>query len=98
MLYAFNPCPLEINSNDKLKQEHQESFSSATKSISSLATKLRRVMTYHAGLPPIKSHDPLITVLRDHLTNQNHYNLTTRVTMTTKLGRIVAYLESHMTV
>ena len=25
-------------------------------------TKLDMVMTYHEGLPPIKSHDPLITL------------------------------------
>ena len=26
-----------------------------------MTTKLDRVVTYHKGLPPIKSHDPLIT-------------------------------------
>ena len=70
---AFNPCPLEINtncrlnSNNGLKREHLEFSFSATKNIiffisittMPMVTKLFRVMTYYEGLPPIKSNDPL---------------------------------------
>ena len=34
-----------------------------------MAIKPSRVVTYHEGLTPIKSHDPLITVFQDHVTN-----------------------------
>ena len=74
---AFNPCPLEINSNcgsnsnGGLKREHLEFSSSATKNILSfisiitvpMVTKLYRVMTYYEGLPPIKSNDLLLSGL-----------------------------------
>ena len=70
---AFNPCPLEINGNDGLnsngglKREYLEFSSPATKNIisplttMSMVTKLCRVVTYHEGLPTIRSHDPLTT-------------------------------------
>ena len=34
-----------------------------------MATKFGRAVTYHEGLPPIKSHDPFDhVVIRNHLT------------------------------
>ena len=54
-------CALEINSNGGFKRGHVDSCPSATKNMSPLPpTKLGWVVTYQEGLPPIKSHDPLI--------------------------------------
>ena len=63
---AFKPCTLEINSNGEFKREHVESYSLTTKKHISttampMATKRGRVATDHEGLPPMKSHYPLIT-------------------------------------
>ena len=57
-----------------------------------LATKHDKLVTYHEGLPPIKSHEPLITwcgKLRNKLNNDNS---TTRVTVAPKLCRMVTSL------
>ena len=59
-----------------------------------VATKLDRVVNYQEGLPPKKSHKKLdCVVLRDHMTDENNYKSTTRVAMTTKLGKMVAHLD-----
>ena len=51
--------------NGGFKREHEEPYSSTIQGIistaMSMATKLYRVVTYHEGLPSIKSHNPLIT-------------------------------------
>ena len=96
----FNLCSLEINSNGGLKRNHLEFSSSATKNIISplprclWLTKLGRVVTYHEGLPPIKSHEALIT-WSSNISWQTKFiiNSTTRVVMTTKLGKMVAHLN-----
>ena len=96
----FNLCSLEINSNGGLKQNHLEFSSSATKNIISplprclWLTKLGRVVAYHEGLPPIKSHEALIT-WSSNISWQTKFiiNSTTRVVMTTKLGKMVAHLN-----
>ena len=58
-------CALEINSNGKFKQGHAESFPLTKKkniffTTMPVATKLRSVVTYHEGVPPIKSHALII--------------------------------------
>ena len=72
-----------------------------------IATKLSSIVTCLDGLLIVKSHDPLVTrgfnhkvikrfdqvVLQDHLTNENFYICTTRVSMATKLGRMITYLD-----
>ena len=66
-----------------------------------IATKLGRVVTYHEGLPPIKSHDPLIT-WSCKITWQTKFIITPlpKVAMTRKLGRMVTltYLEGLLTI
>ena len=62
MPLTIKQCHIEINSNGGLKLE---SYSSNNwKHISSttipITTKLGGVVTYHEGLSPIKSNDPLI--------------------------------------
>ena len=53
---------LEVNSNGALLREHVKSSYSETKkyfistSAMSMATKFGKVVTYHDGLPHIKSH------------------------------------------
>ena len=53
---------LEVNSNGALLREHVKSSYSETKkyfistSAMSMATKFGKVVTYHEGLPHIKSH------------------------------------------
>ena len=79
-----------------------EFSSSATKNIISplsrclWLTKLGRVVTYHPvkGLPPVKLHEPLIT-WSSNISWQIKFiiNSTTRVVMTTKLGKMVAHLN-----
>ena len=95
---AFNPCPLEINSNGGLKREHLESSSSGTKNMSQLPQCLGH-QTWQGGDLP---RGALINKIRwpfhhevwqDHVTNENHYFSTTRVPMTTKFGRMVTYLD-----
>ena len=54
----------------------------------SMATKLGPVVTFHDGLQPIKSYDPLIT-WSFKITCQDNYISTTRVSMATKLDKIV---------
>ena len=63
---GFKPCPLD--SNDGFKREHVELSPSMwnyeriiSTTIMPMATKLGKVVTYHEWLPPIKSHDSLIT-------------------------------------
>ena len=48
-----------------------------------MATKLGRKAIYRKRLP-LKLHDPLITALRDHVTNQKHYISTTAMSEDTK--------------
>ena len=60
MSSAFNPCSLEITSNDKLKREHVGFSSLATKNIVS-PLPLCSLVTYHEGFPLMKSYDPLTT-------------------------------------
>ena len=58
-----------------------------------VATKLGRVVTYHQGLPPIKSHNLLIT-WSGRIKSQNKAVYLHYITpMATKLGRVVTYLE-----
>ena len=88
---ASKSCVLEINSNGGFKQQHVESGSLTSKSIVSplpqyLATKRVRVVTYHEGLPPIKSHDFLIMWQTKNIA-------TTRVSMATNFDGMVTYLE-----
>ena len=52
-----------------------------------MATKLDRV-TYHKGLLLIMSHNPLITCSYI-ITQQNHYTITTIMSMAIKLGKMV---------
>ena len=67
MQCAYKPCPLEVNSNCRLKREHLEPFSSTTinffifTTAMPRATKLDKMVTNHDGVSPIKSHDLLIT-------------------------------------
>ena len=76
-----------------------------------MGTKLGRVVTYHEGIPPIKSRDPLITWSCE-ITRQTKtiINSTTRLAvgsyqkrhmnvlslLATKLGRTVTYLNSFL--
>ena len=53
-----------------------------------MATKLGRLVTCHEGLPPIKSHEPLITGSRE-ITSQTKKISTTGAPMVTKLGRML---------
>ena len=60
------PCDLEINSKGRSKSGHVEFALQPLKHHIStaamhMAFKLDRVVTYDDGLPPIKSHDLLIT-------------------------------------
>ena len=43
-------------------------------------TKLGKIVTYLNGFQPVRSHDPLIVVLQDHMTNLNQYISTTTAT------------------
>ena len=69
MWCAFKPFPLEINSNGGLKRGYVESCTQSLKisyiyliiTTMPMATKLGRVVAYHEELPPVKSHDFLIT-------------------------------------
>ena len=97
MSCAFKSCVLEINSNGGFKQQHVESDSSTSKTIVSplpqcLATKRVRVVTYHEGLPPIKSHDFLI-MWSCEIKWQTKSMSTTRVSMATNFDGMVTYLE-----
>ena len=56
-----------------------------------VATKLGRVVTYHEGLPSIKSRG----MLQDQVTKK-HYNSTTRVVMSTKLCSVVNCLDEFL--
>ena len=71
---AFKPCPLGIhsNSNSRLKWEHLEYSSSATK------------VTRHM-------------VLRYHVTTKIIISIT-RVSMATKLGRMITYLDGILSI
>ena len=56
---------LEIDSNDRLKQEHVKSYPSFTKNLFPLTQciwppNFGRVVTYHEWLPPIDFDDPLM--------------------------------------
>ena len=64
---AFMECALKMNSNGGSKWEHVESCPSITRKITTMpmATKLSKRMIYHEELPPIKSHDLLITWSRE---------------------------------
>lgn len=57
-----------------------------------MATKLGRVVTYHAGLQPIKQYktfDPVI--FGDHVANKTYSIFTTTVSIATMSGIIVTY-------
>ena len=56
-----------------------------------VATKLGRVVTYHEGLPSIKSRG----IWQDQVTKK-HYNSTTRVVMPTKLCSVVTCLDESL--
>ena len=62
-----------------------------------MATKLVKEVTYHEGLPPIKSHDFLIT-WSCLITWQIKKISTTGVPMATKLGWMVTYLNGLLTI
>ena len=58
-----------------------------------MTTKLDRMVTYFKGLLTIKSHNTLIAViLQSHMATEYQYISTTRMPMTTTVGRIVAQL------
>ena len=92
MLCAFKPCALDI---DKQKWQiltrtfgilplnHRKHCVSTT--TLSVATKLGKVVTYHEGLPLLKSH-----VLQDHVTKLKHI-------FTTKLGRVTKLILRELT-
>ena len=67
-----------------------------------MTTKLARVVTYLDGLLPCL--DGLLpftfdhVVLKDHVTNQNHYIFTNTVLMVTKLDTMVTHLDGLLTV
>ena len=97
MLCAFKPCPLEIKSNSGLRREHLESSSSATENVTittaTIATKLDKVVTYHEGVPPIKSHDPLITWFSEITWQTKIIISPLPVAMAAKFGRMAAHLD-----
>ena len=74
--YAFQPCPLEKNSYGGLKQEYMESYYSTI-------LALRILLIIHKATWAFDR-----VAKQDHVTNQKHIS-TTRVPITTKLGRIV---------
>ena len=94
MPLTFKQCHIEINSNGGLKLE---SYSSNNwKHISSttipITTKLGGVVTYHEGLSPIKSNDPLI-MLSFKIKWQTKNISTTRVPLAKKHDRITTYCD-----
>ena len=58
-----------------------------------IATKLGRVVTYHKGLPPIKSHDPLITCSFEITWQTGNIISLLHIPTATKLGRMMTYSE-----
>ena len=51
-----------------------------------MATKLEKVVTYHEGPPPVKSHGPLIM-----WSCKMKHNYPTKASMTIKCNRMVTY-------
>ena len=90
---VFNPFPLEINSNGGLKWEHLEFSSSVTKIIIIISLLPQCLLTMRGSHPLnhltfwsrglVRSRDKLNSLIL-------HYH---SITMTTKLGRMVAHLD-----
>ena len=57
-----------------------------------MATNIGRAVTYYEVVPPVKSHDNIITWSWE-ITSQIKNVSTTTMHMVIKLGRIVTYLE-----
>ena len=96
---AFKPCPSRTNSNSGLKWEHLESSFSATKTVYLHYHNTYGHQTCQSGDLPWVALIFKITwpfhhvVLRDRVTNWNHFNYTTRVVMATKISSMVTYLN-----
>ena len=61
-----------------------------------LSAKLDWLVTYFKWLPPVKLLSFSLVVLQDHVENWNHYIFTTTVLVTTKLDRLLTYLEGFL--
>ena len=93
-----------INRQKVLKYYEHDCGSAVTNKLSTpmtydhqmpMTTKFGRVLTYHEGLPSLKSHDPLIMWFCE-ITQQTIS--TTTMPMATELGRVVTSLDGLLTI
>ena len=62
-----------------------------------MVTEFGRMVTYLEWLQTIKRHSVHL-IFQSHVTNQNHYISSTRVSMAIKLGRMVTYFERLLSI
>ena len=88
-----------LNRQKVLKYYEHDCGSAVTNKLSTptmpMTTKFGRVLTYHEGLPSIKSHDPLIMWFCE--ITQQTISITT-MPMATELGWVVNSLEGLLTI